>query len=66
VHSRELVAGYRRIANLSNQEIERRLEDAPQDVPIKDLAVVAGMAAPRSRSRLGRSRTVNDRGSGAP
>jgi hypothetical protein len=45
VHSRELVAGYRRIASLSNQEIERRLEVAPQDVPIKDLAVVAGIAS---------------------
>jgi hypothetical protein len=45
VHSRELVAGYRRIASLSNQEIERRLEEAPQDVSIKDLAVVAGIAS---------------------
>jgi hypothetical protein len=45
VHSRELVAGYRRIANLSNQEIERRLEEAPQDISTKDLAVVGGIAA---------------------
>jgi hypothetical protein len=45
VHNRELVAGFRRIASLSNQEIERRLEEAPQDVSIKDLAVVAGIAS---------------------
>jgi len=45
VHSERLVAGYKRIAHLSNQEIERRLEEAPQDVSIKDLAVVAGIAS---------------------
>ena len=45
VHSDRLVAGYKRIAHLSNQEIERRLEEAPRDVSIKDLAVVAGIAA---------------------
>jgi hypothetical protein len=45
VHSERLVAGYKRIAHLSNQEIERRLEEAPWDVSIKDLAVVAGIAS---------------------
>jgi len=45
VHSDRLIAGYKRIAHLSNQEIERRLEEAPEDVSIKDLAVVAGIAA---------------------
>ena len=45
VHSERLVAGYRRIANLANGEIEKRLEEAPEDVSIKDLAVVAGIAS---------------------
>jgi hypothetical protein len=45
IHSERLVAGYKRIGQLSNQEIERRLEEAPEDVSIKDLAVVAGIAS---------------------
>jgi hypothetical protein len=39
------VAGYKRIARLSNQEIERRLEEAPADIPTKDLAVISGIAS---------------------
>jgi hypothetical protein len=35
----------RTLAHLSNHEIERRLEEAPEDVSIKDLAMVAGIAS---------------------
>ena len=45
VHSDRLIAGYRRIAHLSNQELERRLEESPEEIGTKDLAVVAGIAS---------------------
>jgi hypothetical protein len=44
VHTRELVARCKRVADLSAQEIERRLEDDPQSVDMKTLAVVHGIA----------------------
>lgn len=43
-HTERLVAGLRRLASLSSQEIERRLEEAPEEISTKDLGVIAGIA----------------------
>lgn len=43
-HTAHLVAGLRRVASLSTQEIERRLEEAPEEISTKDLGVIAGIA----------------------
>jgi len=45
VHTTRLVEGYKRIADLSNQELERRLAESPDEISTKDLAVVSGIAA---------------------
>jgi hypothetical protein len=45
VHSKQLVAGFRRVAELSSAEIERRLIEEPESISTKDLAVIAGIAA---------------------
>jgi hypothetical protein len=45
VHTTRLVEGYKRIADLSNQELERRLAESPEEISTKDLAVVSGIAA---------------------
>jgi hypothetical protein len=44
VHTTRLVEGYKRIADLSNQELERRLAESPEEISTKDLAVVSGIA----------------------
>jgi hypothetical protein len=43
-HTERLVAGLRRVASLSTEEIERRLEEAPEEISTKDLGVIAGIA----------------------
>jgi hypothetical protein len=51
VHSKRLVASYRRIAARSNEELERRLIEAPGEITTKDLAVISGDLLPtRPRS----------------
>lgn len=45
VHSTQLVAGFRRVAELSSAEIERRLVEEPEQITTKDLAVIAGISA---------------------
>ncbi len=40
----QLVAGCRRVARLTNEELERRLVEAPEDVSTRDLVVANGVA----------------------
>ena len=59
VHSKRLVAGYRRIAALSNEEIERRLIEAPGEIATKDLAVISGISADKAAKYEGWGRQVD-------
>jgi len=43
IHTDRLAASLRRVAHPSTQELERRLEEAPEEISTKDLAVVAGI-----------------------
>jgi hypothetical protein len=44
VHTKQLVAQCKRVADLSGAELERRLVDDPASMGVKDLAVVNGIA----------------------
>jgi hypothetical protein len=44
-HTVQLVATYRRIADLANAELERRLVESPEEIATRDLTVVSGVAA---------------------
>ena len=48
VHSEQLVAVYKRIASLSNAELERRLIEHPEDIATRDLVIVSGVAADKA------------------
>lgn len=61
-HTRELVAGQRRLIQLTTAELERRLLEAPDSVTTKDLAVLMGICADKvSRyENWGRQEDSND------
>ena len=44
IHSSQLVGGFRRLVDLTNEELERRLVEHPDEISTKDLAVVGGIA----------------------
>lgn len=60
VHTKRLVDSYRRIAALSNAELERRLTEAPEEIATKDLAVISGISADKAAKYEGWGKQADD------
>jgi hypothetical protein len=48
VHTERLVASYKELARLSNEELERRLVEEPETISTRDLAILSGIAADKA------------------
>jgi hypothetical protein len=45
IHTERLVASYKTLASLSNEELERRLVDESNTISTRDLAILSGIAS---------------------
>jgi hypothetical protein len=48
IHTKELVEDYKRIAKLSNNELERRLVEEPEGIQTRDLTILSGVSADKA------------------